>query len=34
MRVVRNDGELTDAFLRASNEAKSAFGDGRMFIEK
>jgi len=34
MRVVRTDSELTDAFTRASNEAKSAFGDGRMFIEK
>jgi biotin carboxylase len=34
MRVVRSDAELTEAFLRASNEAKSAFGDGRMFIEK
>ena len=26
--------ELEEAFLRASNEALSAFGDGRMFIEK
>jgi len=34
MRVVRTDGELADAFSRASNEAKAAFGDGRMFIEK
>jgi hypothetical protein len=28
------DGELSEAFTRASNEARSAFGDGRMFIEK
>lgn len=34
MRVVRREEEMRDAFLRASNEAKSAFGDGRMFIEK
>lgn len=26
--------ELADAFARASAEAKAAFGDGRMFIEK
>ena len=26
--------ELEEAYLRASNEALSAFGDGRMFIEK
>ena len=26
--------ELADAFIRASNEARSAFGDGRMFVEK
>ncbi|MEW5308009.1 MAG: hypothetical protein WDW36_010371, partial [Sanguina aurantia] len=34
MRVVRNPGELAENFIRASNEARSAFGDGRMFIEK
>lgn len=28
------DAELADAFVRASNEARAAFGDGRMFIEK
>eukprot|EP00967_Tisochrysis_lutea_P015288 scaffold17214_cov21-Tisochrysis_lutea.AAC.3 len=28
------DGELVEAFQRASNEAKAAFGDGRMFIER
>lgn len=26
--------DLEDSFLRASNEAQAAFGDGRMFIEK
>ncbi len=26
--------DLEDSFARASNEAKAAFGDGRMFIEK
>ncbi len=25
---------MEDSFARASNEAKAAFGDGRMFIEK
>lgn len=25
---------MTDLFNRASNEAKSAFGDGSMFVEK
>jgi pyruvate carboxylase len=25
---------MTDLFTRASNEAKSAFGDGSMFVEK
>ena len=34
MRVVRSEAELADAFNRASNEAKGAFGDGRMFVEK
>ncbi len=26
--------EMEDLFARASNEAKAAFGDGGMFIEK
>ena len=26
--------ELEEAYMRASNEAQSAFGDGAMFIEK
>ncbi len=34
MRVVWNDDECRDGFERASNEAKSSFGDDRMFAEK
>jgi len=34
MRVVRNDAECRDGFERATNEAKSSFGDGRVFAEK
>ncbi|GBF90515.1 pyruvate carboxylase [Raphidocelis subcapitata] len=34
MRVVRNDKEMAELFARASNEARSAFGDGSMFVEK
>ncbi|KAA6420341.1 MAG: pyruvate carboxylase [Trebouxia sp. A1-2] len=34
MRVVHQEEFLEDSFARASNEAKAAFGDGRMFIEK
>jgi len=34
MRVVKTPSELADAFTRASSEAKSAFGDGRMFVER
>jgi len=34
MRVVRAAAELPEAFRRASSEAKSAFGDGRMFVER
>jgi len=34
MRVVRGPGELVESFNRASSEAKSAFGDGRMFVER
>ena len=33
MRVVRNESELADAIEAASREAKSAFGDGTVFIE-
>jgi propionyl-CoA carboxylase alpha chain len=34
MRVVRNDDECRDGFERARNEAKSSFGDDRVFAEK
>ena len=33
MRVVREQSEMQDAFERATSEAKSAFGDGTVFIE-
>jgi propionyl-CoA carboxylase alpha chain len=34
MRVAHNDTECTDGFERAANEARSSFGDDRIFIEK
>lgn len=34
MRVVREESELKDNFERAVSEAKSAFGDGTVFIER
>ena len=34
MRIARNDAECRDGFERASNEARSSFGDDRMFAEK
>jgi propionyl-CoA carboxylase alpha chain len=34
MRVANNDAECRDGFERASNEARSSFGDDRMFAEK
>lgn len=34
MRVVRSKGEVKAAFFEASGEAKKAFGDGTIFIEK
>ena len=34
MRIVRNEKELKNAFQLASSEAKSSFGDNRLFIEK
>jgi pyruvate carboxylase len=34
MRVVREHGEFKEAFLTAVREAKSAFGDGTVFIER
>jgi propionyl-CoA carboxylase alpha chain len=34
MRVAHNDAECREGFERASNEARSGFGDDRMFVEK
>ena len=34
MRIVKNSKEVKDAFQLASSEAKSSFGDSRVFIEK
>ncbi|MGB8182145.1 MAG: biotin carboxylase N-terminal domain-containing protein, partial [Stellaceae bacterium] len=34
MRIARSDAELAEAFQRASGEAKTAFGDARLFLEK
>ncbi|MDJ0793320.1 MAG: acetyl/propionyl/methylcrotonyl-CoA carboxylase subunit alpha [Woeseiaceae bacterium] len=34
MRVANNDEECRDGFERATNEARSSFGDDRVFIEK
>ena len=34
MRVVRSDGECREGFLQAASEAKSSFGDERVFAEK
>jgi acetyl-CoA carboxylase biotin carboxylase subunit len=34
MRVVRERGELEDAFASAQREAKSAFGDDAVYVEK
>ena len=34
MRLAANDTEARDGFRSATNEAKSAFGDSRVFIEK
>ncbi|MGK0222857.1 MAG: propionyl-CoA carboxylase alpha chain [Limisphaerales bacterium] len=34
MRVVRNDDECRDGFERATNEARTSFGDDRVFAEK
>ena len=34
MRVARNDEECRDGFERAANEARSSFGDDRIFVEK
>ena len=34
MRIVRNESELKDGMRLASSEARSSFGDARVFIEK
>ena len=34
MRLVQDDAQLVDALRSASNEARAAFGDDRVFIEK
>ncbi|TGO83664.1 hypothetical protein BPOR_0611g00050 [Botrytis porri] len=34
MRVVRQQSELEDSFNRATSEAKSAFGNGTVFVER
>ena len=34
MRLARNDEECRDGLKRAVNEAKSSFGDARVFVEK
>ena len=34
MRVVRSVDDLSDAFKLAQSEAKSAFGDGTVFLER
>src|SRR5689334_6338547 len=34
MRLIKSEGELTDAFARASAEAKSAFGNGDLYAER
>lgn len=34
MRIAHNDQECREGLARASAEAKSAFGDGRVFVEK
>jgi propionyl-CoA carboxylase alpha chain len=34
MRIAWNDSEVRDGFARARSEAKSSFGDDRIFIEK
>jgi propionyl-CoA carboxylase alpha chain len=34
MRIAHNDAEVKDGFARSRSEAKSSFGDDRVFIEK
>ncbi len=34
MRIARDDAQCRDGFARATSEAQSSFGDGRIFVEK
>lgn len=34
IRLVQNESEIDDAYMQASSEAASAFGDGSMYLEK
>jgi acetyl/propionyl-CoA carboxylase alpha subunit/acetyl-CoA carboxylase carboxyltransferase component len=34
MRLIRDEGEIAEAFARASAEAKSAFGNGQLYAER
>src|SRR4029079_497821 len=34
MRIAHSDAEVKDGFARARSEAKSSFGDDRVFVEK
>ncbi|MEK7245335.1 MAG: acetyl/propionyl/methylcrotonyl-CoA carboxylase subunit alpha [Pseudomonadota bacterium] len=34
MRIANDDAECREGFARATSEAKSSFGDGRVFVEK
>lgn len=34
MRVVRSDADLPESFARCQSEAKAAFGNGDVFVEK
>ncbi len=34
MRLIRSEGEIADAFARATAEAKSAFGNGDLYAER
>jgi propionyl-CoA carboxylase alpha chain len=34
MRIARDESEVEEGFVRSQSEAKSSFGDDRMFIEK
>ena len=34
MRIARSESEVEEGFVRSQSEAKSSFGDDRMFIEK